>query len=51
MKGVLLTILLGCGLYVLWQFFATVSFRTADHLGIIGEVELGGWPILGILLV
>ena len=50
MKGVLLTILLGCGLYVLWQFFRTVSFRAADHLGTIVEVEIGGWPILGILI-
>ena len=50
MKGVLLTILLGGGLYVLRQLFIIVFHNTADHLGIIFEVEVGQWPILAILV-
>ena len=50
MKGVLLTILLGVGLYVLRQLFIIVFYTTADLLGIDFEVEIGQWPIRAILV-
>lgn len=49
-KGVLLTILLGVGLYALRQLFIIVFYTTADLVGIDFEVEIGQWPIRAILV-
>ena len=46
----LLTILLGVGLYALRQLFIIVFYTTADLVGIDFEVEIGQWPIRAILV-
>ena len=50
MKGVLLTILLGVGLYVLRQLFIIVFHNTADHLANNFGVEIVG-PILVLAIM
>ena len=43
MKGVLLSILLGGGVYVLWQLFWIGFYSSAEFLVVSFEVETGQW--------
>ena len=46
----MLTVLLGAGLYVLMTLFNIVFYGAASLLGIDFEVEIGEWPVRGILV-